>query len=284
MSLNHEAVETDLIYDIGIHNGDDTAYYLSRGQRVVAVDANPMMIEAARPRFAEEIRAGRLTLVNAGILDRAGTLPFYVNENHTHLSSFDSRLAGVHGDPCRQMQIECMPLPVLFSAHGLPYYLKVDIEGADKLCAKSLVGSRGLPPYVSFEFSAADGAVILDTLCALGYHGFKLIYAVSFTQSEPIFRDEVGMRLLRKLRRRVPLFGSLVAGLPEGMRPAKAEFDTFRERLSYPFPMGSSGPFADETHGPWRSADHVRDTAARLSRAAAVDPEANLWYDIHARR
>ncbi len=27
----------DLIYDVGMHDGEDTAYYLARGYRVVAI-------------------------------------------------------------------------------------------------------------------------------------------------------------------------------------------------------------------------------------------------------
>jgi hypothetical protein len=30
-----------LIYDVGMNNGDDTAYYLRRGFRVVAIEPNP---------------------------------------------------------------------------------------------------------------------------------------------------------------------------------------------------------------------------------------------------
>ena len=39
--MNHEQ---DLIYDVGMHNGDDTAYYLHKGFRVIAIDANPAMV------------------------------------------------------------------------------------------------------------------------------------------------------------------------------------------------------------------------------------------------
>ena len=31
----------DLIYDIGMNHGEDTAYYLSKGFRVIAIEANP---------------------------------------------------------------------------------------------------------------------------------------------------------------------------------------------------------------------------------------------------
>ena len=34
-------MQKDLIYDIGMHNGENTEYYLKRGFRVIAVEANP---------------------------------------------------------------------------------------------------------------------------------------------------------------------------------------------------------------------------------------------------
>lgn len=58
MLLRH----SDLIYDVGLFDGGDTAYYLFRGYNVVAIDANPVMVERARLRFAKEIRDKRLTL------------------------------------------------------------------------------------------------------------------------------------------------------------------------------------------------------------------------------
>jgi hypothetical protein len=41
----------NLIYDIGMNNGDDTAYYLQRGFRVIAVEANPALVSQAIQRF-----------------------------------------------------------------------------------------------------------------------------------------------------------------------------------------------------------------------------------------
>ena len=39
-------MKRDLIYDIGMNNGDDTAFYLIRGYRVLAIEANPELAEA----------------------------------------------------------------------------------------------------------------------------------------------------------------------------------------------------------------------------------------------
>ena len=33
-----------LIYDIGLHRGEDTAYYVARGFNVIAIEANPDLV------------------------------------------------------------------------------------------------------------------------------------------------------------------------------------------------------------------------------------------------
>ena len=69
---------TDLVYDVGMNNGDDTAHYLHKGYRVVAIEADPTLIDAARERFADAIRSGRLQLVNAGVGPRDEVADFWI--------------------------------------------------------------------------------------------------------------------------------------------------------------------------------------------------------------
>jgi len=45
----------DLIYDVGMHNGNDIAYYLSRGYPVVSIEADPVLAEKAKNRFAGQL-------------------------------------------------------------------------------------------------------------------------------------------------------------------------------------------------------------------------------------
>ena len=47
-----------LIMDVGMYDGSDTAYYLKQGYRVVAIDANPDMIDAAKSRFNDAVNSG----------------------------------------------------------------------------------------------------------------------------------------------------------------------------------------------------------------------------------
>ena len=53
---------------------------------------------------------------------------------------------------------------------------------------------------------------------------------------------------------------------------------------SHRFAQGSSGPFAEETYGPWRARDEIvrryDDIRKRFLRAAV--PLEQCWYDLHA--
>jgi hypothetical protein len=59
-------VHQDLIYDVGMNNGDDTVYYLRRGFRVVAIEADPRLAKSAAERFRTQISSGQLRILNIG--------------------------------------------------------------------------------------------------------------------------------------------------------------------------------------------------------------------------
>jgi FkbM family methyltransferase len=67
-------------YDVGLHNGNNTAYYLNKGCRVVAIEANPTLVAQASRRFKREIADERLILVNAAVAETEGSLPFWICE------------------------------------------------------------------------------------------------------------------------------------------------------------------------------------------------------------
>jgi len=52
-----------------VHRGDDTAYYLHKGFRVVGVEANPVMADHLRNRFTSEIASGALLALDLGNAD-----------------------------------------------------------------------------------------------------------------------------------------------------------------------------------------------------------------------
>jgi len=45
-------VESDLIYDVGVHQGEDTDFYLKKGFRVVGIEANAALCKSVGERSA----------------------------------------------------------------------------------------------------------------------------------------------------------------------------------------------------------------------------------------
>ena len=270
----------DLIYDVGLHNGADTAYYLHRGFRVVAIDANPVLTTATQHRFEKEIAAGKLKVLNIGIAETEGTLSFWVNEANDTQSSFNEARAKRYG-PCHEIRVPCIPLSAVMAEQGVPCYMKVDIEGYDYLCIRAL-NSDDLPKYISVELDRDHELV--EELRQLGYQKFKIINQLTFTGSTPIADDEIAFRLLRKLSSKVPPFGRMLKRSAIAKHLRKVDFDNFVDQFDHKFGEGSSGPFGEDTAGPWYTADEVTTRIRSIQGKLAEGhlPAGSVWFDIHA--
>ena len=270
----------ELIYDVGMNNGDDAAYYLRRGYRVVAVEAHPVLAREGERRFASEIKAGRLIIENVAIAEGdAGEIEFWLNEEHAEWSSFHRDVAARAGHRVSAIKVPSTSIVKLFEKHGVPHYLKIDIEGNDELCLIGLTEQRR-PEYLSLESFTRS---TFDRLRELGYSRFKFIDQASFCpivspalpedpQFAAYWRTEkrlAGPSLVKKLIRRT-------IGVP--MRRAASPQ---RCLDSWTFPAGSSGPFGEDTAGPWLN----YDDAIRVFVHHEAQPltDAWAWRDLHAR-
>ena len=122
---------SETIFDVGMHIGQDTAFYLAKGFRVIAIEANPLLVRDAEKSFKKEIKAGKLTILNIGVGDKEGVFPFYVNAKYSEWSSFDKELGSREGGCANIVDIPMLPFEQLLTRYGTPYYLKIDIEGHD---------------------------------------------------------------------------------------------------------------------------------------------------------
>ena len=269
----------DLIYDIGMDDGSDTAFYLHQGFRVIAIEADPTRCESARTKFAEAIQHGRLTILNLGIAEREETATFWVCESVPEWSSFEHGVASRRGSPCHSIEVHTVRFRQVLEQFGIPHYLKVDIEGADPLCVRDLPRER-LPPYISVEDwieAGEKGSQMLELLYETGYRHFKLLEQSNFegvlTTAEAFFR-----RCVRSAAYRLhPL------GLSHIPRQLAAPYDS-RARNRYEFKLGSSGPWGDGVPGKWLGIQRARKLhAANVERAiASGKPRPHTWYDWHA--
>lgn len=167
------SIHSDLVFDIGAHTGEDTAFYLGKGFRVVAVEASPILARRLEERFSAEIGTGRLMVVQQAILrESGGPISFFINVAHDDWSSVHRDVAVKDNMEVVEVTVETTSLADLCATFGVPYYLKVDIEMGDAVVAESLVDLPALPNYCSFEFHEDR---MLDLLRDAGYQEFQIV-------------------------------------------------------------------------------------------------------------
>ncbi len=68
-SLYQTKKQPNLIYDVGMHKGEDTLFYLKKGYNVIAFEANPDLVAECRVKFADEIKNNQLVIIEGAIVD-----------------------------------------------------------------------------------------------------------------------------------------------------------------------------------------------------------------------
>ncbi|SIT47479.1 conserved hypothetical protein [Paraburkholderia ribeironis] len=181
-----------LIYDIGLHKGEDTKYYLSRGFRVVAVEADPDLVKYCETKLKEHVDANALKIIHGAVVDDDDlkAVKFYKNKKvsvwGTVVSKWADRNAMLGADSV-EIEVPVINLAQLFSKFGCPYYLKIDIEGMDLVCLKKLFKSSCRPKYVSIESEkVAFNQLIKEfsILDSLGYSSFFIQQQADITKKK----------------------------------------------------------------------------------------------------
>ena len=162
-----------IVFDLGMNNGDDTEYYLAKNYRVIAVEANPHLCEEASVRFKSEISNNQLSILNVAIADSTKECIFYINTANDHWSSLDITWAARNGTKAIPYPINGRTLPDLIQKYGVPYFLKIDIEGGDMTVLLQIAAAKLTPPFLSVE-DCRFGYEYLELLHEMGYKRFKL--------------------------------------------------------------------------------------------------------------
>jgi FkbM family methyltransferase len=171
-------MNSNLVFDIGANNGDDSEVYLRQGYKVIAVEANPDLCIQLNKRFANEINAGKLILVDKAI-SRQSTVILYVNTaDHawgTTVPSYAERGKKLRGEVI-SVEVKTITIIDLIRLYDVPYRIKIDIEGADILCLLDLYGGV-LPKYVSIERpkSLSNQMFALSLMKRMGYNKFAFV-------------------------------------------------------------------------------------------------------------
>lgn len=88
-----------------------------------------------------------------------------------------------------EMTVKGRRFESILEEFGIPYYLKVDIEGADLLCVNALRQFDTKPRFISIQSTKASWNALLEELAMLqelGYQKFKAI-----NQANTLLRDSL---------------------------------------------------------------------------------------------
>lgn len=169
----------ELIFDIGMHTGRDTEFYLRKGFKVIAIEANPALVSQGKEKFKVELEKGQLVIVDKAISAVPGEIDFFVFKNKDDWGTIYPSWNRSMDSNVSSIKVESITLDSLIEKYGTPYYMKIDIEGADIVCLKSLLQQKERPENISVELltpnNLGEEVDALDILCylkVLGYNKF----------------------------------------------------------------------------------------------------------------
>jgi len=181
--MKDTAVQNDLIFDVGMHRGEDSWIYLNKGFRVVAFEADPDLVQKCKEQFPDELASGQLTIVEGAIIEDTSqkTVTFFKNPVATIWGTVNADWAARNermGWESVEITVPVVDFVKAIEEYGVPHYLKIDIEGADTVCLDSLRHFQNKPNYLSIESSKTSIEEIdneLKILTDLGYDAFKAV-------------------------------------------------------------------------------------------------------------
>jgi FkbM family methyltransferase len=279
------AMAPDLIYDVGMHNGDDSAFYLHQGFRVIAIEADPQLAVLAARRFSKEVKSGRLKILNVGVAELEGTATFWICDNLSVRSSLQENMASRDGEKYHSIKIQTRRFSEILERYGIPYYLKIDIEGSDYLCLLGLSG-RPLPQFISVEAEyKGDGDEVENTdslgnlhlLYELGYRRFKLIGQADLKAAPQSDLRAFVQRLVKSAA-----YGRLSLPAVSQVASHWTGHAKLHRMHHYRFSFGSSGAWGEGTPGGWLSFEHAKALHRKASRRYSKNCGQGFWYDWHA--
>ena len=171
----------NLIFDLGMHRGEDTNYYLRKGFSVIGVEANPELAAVCRKRSKRCLENQKLTIVDKAISWDNGSAIFFVNEDVSEWGTISAAWTNRNsqlGTKSRKITVETTKLQTLLGKYGVPYYMKIDIEGMDFECLQALNDVWDRPRFVSIESSKISYDEVFSEMAKLwepGYRQFKVI-------------------------------------------------------------------------------------------------------------
>lgn len=214
-----------VIYDVGANNGDDIPYYLMKGDVVIAVEANPVLCDLIKNKFAVEIQNRRVFVECCVITDKSNleNVNFYLHKSNHVLSRFTPP----DSDESKDFDVVKLPsrsIMEVIAQYGMPYYIKLDVEFYEVSLLKTLFANNIRPPFISAESQTWE---VFDTLIVDGH--YKLFKLVDGSSVSARYKN----RLIKN--------------------------DIVNSDEEYSFPYHSAGPFGNDVDGDWMTSDELKN-------------------------
>lgn len=157
----------DLIFDVGANVGEKTNVFLRLGARVICIEPDEANQEVLRGKFLRYRFASKpVVIVGKAVSDKSTIETMWIDGAGSAVNTLSQKWAETlkankdkfEHEHCglefaQRKAVETTTLEDLIQTHGLPFFVKIDVEGYEKNVIKGL---KHPVPFLSFEVNLPE--------------------------------------------------------------------------------------------------------------------------------